>query len=65
LNPYIKWYDKILIVEGGFNEKISSCYRRVWLSGIFTPLELLKHNKNIGILMLDEGRNIKIRKCHK
>ena len=34
-------------------------------SGIFTALELLKNNKKLSILMLDEGRNIKTRKCPK
>ena len=34
-------------------------------SGIFTALELLKNNKELSILMLDEGRNIKTRKCPK
>ncbi len=34
-------------------------------SGIFTTLELLKYDKNMKILMLDEGRNIKVRKCPK
>lgn len=34
-------------------------------AGIFTALELLKHDKNMSILMLDEGRSIKIRKCPK
>lgn len=34
-------------------------------AGIFTCLELLKENKDIKILMLDEGRSIKTRKCPK
>ena len=34
-------------------------------SGIFTALELLKENKNMKILMLDEGRSIKVRSCPK
>jgi len=34
-------------------------------SGIFTALELLKHDKNMKILMLDEGRSIKTRRCPK
>ena len=34
-------------------------------AGIFTALELLKENKDMKILMLDEGRNIKVRKCPK
>ena len=34
-------------------------------SGIFTALELLKNNKNTKILMLDEGRSIKVRSCPK
>ena len=34
-------------------------------AGIFTALELLKENKDMKILMLDEGRSIKIRKCPK
>lgn len=34
-------------------------------AGIFTALELLKHDKNMKILMLDEGRSIKTRKCPK
>ena len=34
-------------------------------SGIFTALELLKNEKKLSILMLDEGRNIKTRKCPK
>lgn len=34
-------------------------------SGIFTALELLKNDKNIKILMLDEGRSIKTRRCPK
>lgn len=34
-------------------------------AGIFTALELLKNNSNINILMLDKGRNIRIRKCPK
>lgn len=34
-------------------------------SGIFTALELLKNNKEIKILMLDEGRSIKTRRCPK
>jgi len=34
-------------------------------AGIFTALELLKNNKNIKILMLDEGKSIKTRKCPK
>lgn len=34
-------------------------------SGIFTALELLKNDKNMKILMLDEGRSIKTRRCPK
>lgn len=34
-------------------------------AGIFTALELLKEDKNIKILMLDEGRSIKTRLCPK
>lgn len=34
-------------------------------SGIFTALELLKNNNKTKILMLDEGRSIKTRKCPK
>lgn len=34
-------------------------------AGIFTALELLKEDKNMKILMLDEGRNIKTRRCPK
>lgn len=34
-------------------------------AGIFTVLELLKENKNMKILMLDEGRSIKTRRCPK
>lgn len=34
-------------------------------AGIFTALELLKENKNMKILMLDEGRSIKTRRCPK
>lgn len=34
-------------------------------AGIFTALELLKNNKNTKILMLDEGKSIKTRKCPK
>ena len=34
-------------------------------SGIFAALELLKNNKDTKILMLDEGRSIKVRSCPK
>lgn len=34
-------------------------------AGIFCALELLKNNPDIKILMLDEGRNIKTRRCPK
>ena len=34
-------------------------------AGIFTVLELLKNNDKLEILMLDEGRNIKTRRCPK
>ena len=34
-------------------------------AGIFTALELLKEKKDMKILMLDEGRSIKTRKCPK
>ena len=34
-------------------------------AGIFTALELLKEDKNMKILMLDEGRSIKTRLCPK
>lgn len=34
-------------------------------SGIFTALELLKNDKDMKILMLDEGRSIKTRRCPK
>jgi len=34
-------------------------------SGIFTALELLKNDINTKILMLDEGKSIKVRKCPK
>lgn len=34
-------------------------------AGIFTALELIKSKPDISIIMLDKGRNIKVRKCPK